>query len=90
MTSRAPYDAVIDRMDKVMDQIEAILEKPRGLNRGEGAPLFDSSLCDEEQPQSNELSLKFGDIWGYIILVQPPANSGVGLNSRVAGTLSVN
>ena len=30
MTSRAPYDAVIDRMDKVMDQIEAILESREG------------------------------------------------------------
>jgi len=27
MTSRAPYDAVIDRMDDVMDQIEEILEE---------------------------------------------------------------
>lgn len=30
MTSRAPYDAVIDRMDAVMDQIEAILEDREG------------------------------------------------------------
>jgi oligoendopeptidase F len=30
MTSRAPYDSVIDRMDKVMDQIEAILENRGG------------------------------------------------------------
>ena len=27
MTTRAPYDAVIDRMDNVMDQIEALLDK---------------------------------------------------------------
>ena len=30
MTSRAPYDAVIDRMDAVMDQIEGILENREG------------------------------------------------------------
>ena len=30
MTSRAPYDAVIDRMDAVMDQIESILESRGG------------------------------------------------------------
>ena len=30
MTSRAPYDAVIDRMDAVMDQIEMILENREG------------------------------------------------------------
>ena len=30
MTSRAPYDAVIDRMDAVMDQIEGILENRDG------------------------------------------------------------
>ena len=30
MTSRAPYDAVIDRMDAVMDQIELILENRGG------------------------------------------------------------
>lgn len=30
MTSRAPYDAVIDRMDAVMDEIEAILDVREG------------------------------------------------------------
>ena len=30
MTTRAPYDAVIDRMDVVMDQIEAILDTREG------------------------------------------------------------
>ncbi len=30
MTSRAPYDAVIDRMDAVMDQIEGILKNREG------------------------------------------------------------
>ena len=30
MTTRAPYDAVIDRMDAVMDQIEAILDMREG------------------------------------------------------------
>ena len=30
MTSRAPYDAVIDRMDAVMDEIEAILDTREG------------------------------------------------------------
>ena len=30
MTTRAPYDAVIDRMDAVMDQIEAILDTREG------------------------------------------------------------
>ena len=30
MTSRAPYDAVIDRMDAVMDEIESILENREG------------------------------------------------------------
>jgi len=30
MSTRAPYDAVIDRMDAVMDEIEAILDKREG------------------------------------------------------------